>query len=112
MGLDVGVVTIKYLERPGQPVYAFLCHMAGDINLGLYDSEYENDADYPGYPYTWGGGWEGNTLVDYSQPYLSWKAAQWADRQGISSQEKEELERWIAGLLWNDADMVTLFVTV
>ena len=112
MGLDVGVVTVQYLERPRQPVYGFLGHMAGDINLGWQDPDFENDPDYVGDGYMWGGGWEGNTVVDYTRQYLNWKAAQWADSQGISPEGKAELERWIADLPYNDADMVTLFMTV
>ncbi len=95
MGLDVGVVTIKYIEMPLQPVYGFLGHMAVDINLGWQDPDYENDPNYACDPYTWGGGWEGNTLVDYSRSYLSWKAVQWTDTQGISPRGKRS---WNAGL--------------
>ncbi len=49
MGLDVGVVTIDYLERPGQPMYGFLQALMTDPDAG---SEFD-PFDYEG---SWGDG--------------------------------------------------------
>ena len=78
MAMDVGVVTINYLERPGEPVRDFLLHLASDLSLGFNDEEYEEET-HDDEHYTWGGGWGGNTFVEFSRPYLSWKAEQWVD---------------------------------
>ena len=83
MGLDVGVVTIKYLDAPERPVHEFLLHLASDASLGCDDEEYEegmgNDE-----PHAWGGGWEGNAFVEFSRSYLNWKADQWVSSQSIN----------------------------
>jgi hypothetical protein len=90
MGLDVGVVNITYLERPDEPIYDFLWAMASG-QLGE----------------DWGGGWEGNALVEYERENLIEKATEWADGQGLEAQERTQLLQWVDELPW-DGDAVML----
>ena len=106
MGLDVGVVKINYLVAPESPVNEFLLHLASDASLGCEDEEYE-EATNDGESYTWGGGWEGNVLVEFSRSYLNWKADRWVNSARIGSEEQTAVRRWIDGLPWEN-DMVML----
>ena len=89
MGLDVGVVNITYLERPDEPIYEFLWAMASG-QLGE----------------DWGGGWEGNALVEYHRESLTAKANQWADGEGLESQQRTQLLQWIEELPWRGNDIM------
>ena len=112
MGLSVGVVTIKYLEEPRKPVRDFLFQIASDVSLGFDDEEYEEETQ-DDEPYTWGGGWGANTFVEFSRPYLDWKAERWATSQSIDSVARDTVRRWIADLPWtNETDMVMLHLNV
>ncbi len=110
MGMSVGVVTIKYLDEPGKSVRDFLFHLASDVSLGFDDDEYEattHDDEH----YTWGGGWGGNTFVEFSWSYLEWRAGRWVDSEDMGAEGKTALEHWIASLPWQD-DMVMLHLNV
>ena len=106
MGLDVGVVTISYLEAPESPAYDFLLHLARDVFLGCDDEEYEEDT-HDGELYTWGGSWGGNTVVEFSRSYLTWKADGWAKDQSVGAEGQDALQRWIGDLPWSN-DMIML----
>ena len=98
MGLDVGVVTINYLERPRQPIYGFL-------NDLLNEASWESDAsdDDP----AWSASWEGNGLVEYSRGYLERRSNQWADSQSLDLSERTALTSWLDSLPWRN-DMIML----
>ncbi len=106
MGLDIGVVTIDYLDRPETPVKEFLFHLATDAFLGCADEEYEEDTNDEE-QYIWGGSWGGNTLVEFSRSYLNWKADRWVSNQSIGAEERITIRRWIDELPWEN-DMVML----
>ena len=106
MGLDVGVVTIEYLDTPERPVSEFLLHLAGDEALGYDDEDYE-DATGDDEHYAWGGGWGGNAVVEFSRDYLNWKVDQWVSNQSIGAEERDSVQRWISELPWEN-DMVML----
>ncbi|MBM3943093.1 MAG: hypothetical protein FJ316_09260 [SAR202 cluster bacterium] len=89
MGLDVGVVNITYLEYPNEPVYDFLCALAG--------GELGED---------WGGGWGGNALVEFRKYSLLQKAGNWAEDKGLATQERELLRQWIEDLPWRNDDIM------
>ena len=110
MRLAVGVVTIKYLNEPDRLVNEFLSHLVDDASLGCDDEEYEVDT-HNDEPYMWGGGWEGNMLVEFSRPYLNWKADQWVNSQGIGTETRDAVQRWIDELPWNN-DMIMLHLGV
>ena len=91
MGLDIGVVRITYLDRPGQPVYDFLRALAaGDF----FDE-------------SWGGGWAGNALVEFQREQLLREASDWAQDQGLGAPGRDALRQWIEALSW-DGDTIML----
>ena len=90
MGLDVGVVKIAYLERPGEPTYNFL----RDLAAGELDED-------------WGGGWDGNAFVEYRREQLTAQAIQWVLRRNLGDNERDTLRRWIDDLPW-DGDTIML----
>jgi hypothetical protein len=83
MGLDVGVVNITYLDRPAEPIYAFLWAVA-EGRIGEH----------------WGGGWLGNALVEYEREILIENATEWADSRGLDAQQRSQLLQWIEELPW------------
>ena len=110
MGMSVGVVTITYLDESREPVRDFLFHLASDVSLGFGDEEYEEETDDVE-PYTWGGRWGANTFVEFSRPYLDWKAERWVNRVGVDAEAKGYVQQWVANLPWND-DMIMLHLNV
>lgn len=99
MGLDVGVVTIEYLERPGQPIYNFLFDLMLDPDTSRGDNPWDAD--------TWGGSWDNNGLYEFSRVGLRRRANNWANHKGLGQAEKAKLRRWIRNLPWQD-DLITL----
>ena len=90
MGLDVGVVTFKYLERPRGPTYRFVCHLA--------ESYCESD---------WEFGEGGNTLAQYLPETLERLADKYAESEGMRREEREAVMGWVKALPW-DNGVVTL----
>ena len=94
MGLDVGVVTIQYLERPQEPVYRFLNELLNEAAEGL---EVEDDDDW-----VWEGSWEGNSLVEFSQDYLERRTIAWATNNNVGDDGRAVLANWVSALPWRD----------
>ena len=89
MGLDVGIVNIKYLDAPIQPVSGFLSELAGE---DLYDG--------------WGGGWDGNAFLEIYQEDLERRAREYALGQGLSHDDKDKLMAWVRALPWERDDIM------
>ncbi len=106
MGLDVGVVTIKYLDAPEEPVNKFLLHLARDTSLGGDDEEYEDDT-HDDEQYAWGGGNGGNAFVELSRSYVNWKADQWVKGHSVGAEGRDAIQRWISDLPWKN-EMIML----
>lgn len=85
MGLDVGVVSIKYLDRPEQPVYDFLWAVVH----GRFDGD-------------WGGSWSENVFTEFEKETVFQHADDWARERGLGTREHEVLRRWLEGLPWQD----------
>ena len=94
MGLDIGVVTLGYLERPTGPTYKFARHLA----------EYYWEAD-------WQFGEGGNTLAQYLPVTLERLAEEYAESQSLTADEKAELLKWVNALP-SDTGAVTLHFSV
>lgn len=88
MGLDVGVVTIEYLERPGQPMYGFLQDL-------MVDPEAGSEFDPFDYETSWGDSWEGNAFYEFERDVLLRRADGWAVRQNLDATERATLLRWV-----------------
>ena len=91
MGLDVGVVTFEYLERPVQPMYGFLQALAADPDAG-------SEFDPFDYESSWGDSWEGNALYEFERDVLLRRADGWATQNGLKANERTVLLQWIHSL--------------
>ncbi len=102
MGLDVGVVSIEYLERPAQPMYGFLQDLMADPNVG---TEFDPFDYVPG----WGDGWEGNAFYEFDRDVLLRRADGWAVKKNLDAVDRAMLLRWVDDLPYRgDAIMLHL----
>ena len=93
MGLDVGVVQIDYLDRPGKAAYDLLCHL----------NDNADEAD-------WSASSAGNTFVEYTRDTLLERANEFASTNRLTRSEKDGLRSWTDGLPWKD-DVIMLHLT-
>ena len=101
MGLDVGVVTIEYLERPAQPMYGFLQDLMAEPDVGI-----DEDDEYEGY---WGDGWGENAFYEFYRDGLTARANGWANEKNLSTTDRDALLEWINRLPYRgDAVMLHL----
>lgn len=91
MGLDVGVVSIEYLERPGQPMHGFLQDLMADPDTG-------RELDPFDYQYSWGDGWEGNAFYEFERDVLLRRADSWAMQKRLDASDRAVLLQWVDGL--------------
>lgn len=82
MGLDVGVVSIKYLERPDQPIYDFLWQVAE------YDSQ------------NWGEVWDGNAILETTRSWMLNKARKYIRDNRVTKEDADKVVAWVRGLPW------------
>ncbi len=102
MGLDVGVVSIEYLERPAQLMYGFLQDLMADPDVG---TEFDPFDYVPG----WGDGWEGNAFYEFDRDVLLRRADGWAVKKNLDAVERAMLLRWVDDLPYRgDAIMLHL----
>lgn len=89
MGLDVGVVKIKYTEAPKEPARSFLIELAaGDFGVG------------------WGGGWDGNVFLEMYKEDLEGRAREYASQYNLSHCDAAKVLSWIRGLPWEGDDIM------
>ena len=101
MAMDVGVVTIKYLDHPPRLVSEFLSDFSSGSLLGLEGTESDEEA--------WGGGWGRDSLLEFSRSHMERRAQEWADLGDADPAVRETLRNWIAALPWqNDTIMLHL----
>ncbi len=91
MGLDVGVVTIEYLERPDWPIYGFLQALMSDPDVGTEFDPFDYEAG-------WGDGWEGNAFYEFNRDVLLGRADGWAMQKNLGANDRAMLLRWIDAL--------------
>ena len=88
MGLDVGVVNIKYIVAPTEPARGFLFDLAGgELNEG------------------WIGGWDGNVFLQILREDLERRAREYASGQSLSRDDSGKLISWIEDLPWEQDDI-------
>ena len=91
MGLDVGVVSIDYLDRPGQPMYRFMWELMANPDTGMGDTA--GDDEY------WDGGGTGESaFYEFTRDGLVNRANGWAAAQNIGDTERSTLLDWIENL--------------
>lgn len=82
MGLDIGIMRVEYLERPGGIVYEFAEHMAVEGVDGAY---------------MWG---EGHSWIPFTQRHALRMLDDFSRERGLSPQEQEEVRAWLESLPW------------
>jgi hypothetical protein len=95
MSLDVGIVTIEYMDSPAQPAEEFLFDLLLNPYTGVDDDENDDDE-------FWGGSWSGNGLYEFGRAGLISRARNWSDYRSISPSERADLLVWIEDLPWQD----------
>ena len=103
MSLDVGVVTIQYLDQPEEPVYAFLNDLLDEAAWGL-DAEEDDE-------FVWDASWAGNGLVEFDQGYLDRRMTQWATDRNLGATEQAVLADWSSSLPWKDNGIIMLHLS-
>ena len=83
MGLDVGVVQIDYLDRPGGAAYRFAWHLAG---------EWDDDA--------WEVSSGDNVVAEFDYGHLTNRAYRFIVSENLSSNEAHQIMRWVRSLPW------------
>ena len=92
MGLDVGVVSIEYLSRPGGATYDFLWY----LNVNAEQAE-------------WLTGAEGSTFIEITSDTMDEQLCRFQSKNKISPGDIEGVRRWIDALPWkNDVIMLHL----
>ena len=90
MGLDIGIISIQYLERPSGHSYRFMWEMAIEASVAGYMS---GDGNNWGYFYKH----EVRELLDA-----------FAKREGLSSEDEQTVWAWVESLQWMDNDLIEL----
>ena len=83
MGLDIGIMKVEYMERPGGVVYDFACEMAAD---GAFDA------------YMFG---VGNSWIPFTQRQVLRMLDKFTRERGLSPQERLEIRSWVESLPWH-----------
>ena len=92
MGLDIGVVSIAYLDRPSQPMYGFMWDLMADPETGLGDA-LGDDGLY------WDGGGTGESaFYEFTRDGLIERANGWAAEKNLAAIERQSLLNWIESL--------------
>ena len=88
MGMDIGIISINYLQRPRGVVYEFAQHMAAE---GAFNA----------YMFGEGGSW-----IPFSLRQTLRLLADYAREHNLSKAQREEIRRWLATLPWfGDSDV-------
>ena len=114
MGLDIGVVSIQYLERPEPPMYEFMLDLRLNSMIGLRDYYADSDSRDDADDMDDGGSdeiWNDGGFCEFTRNGLMKRASGWAIRKNLTPSEKAQLWDWIASLPWrNDFLMLHLGV--
>ena len=90
MGLDVGVVSINYLDRPIGAIYDFLWY----LNVNAEQAE-------------WLTGAEGSTFIEITRDTMDEQVRRFQSENKLSQNASERISRWIASLPWK-GDVIML----
>lgn len=82
MGLDIGIMKVEYVERPGGVVYDFAWHLA---------QEAADDAYMSG---------EGNSWIPFTQRQVLRMLDGFTRERGLAPTERLEVRSWLASLPW------------
>lgn len=92
MGLDVGVVSINYLERPIGVIYRFLWYLNHNAE----------EAD-------WLTGSEGSTFIELTDDTMDEQVRRFQSQNKLSPSDLEGVRRWIDALPWKNGVIMLHF---
>ena len=92
MSLSIGVVTIEYLDYPGDLVDSFMRSLMENPSVGLDDMDAVDDDFWDGH-----GGF-GNAFYEFEKGGLINRANGWATERNLSSNDRDALIRRIENL--------------
>ena len=104
MGLDIGVVKIEYLERPGQPMYRFMQDLMANPGIGTDMDLFDDDS-------VWEASDEGNAFYEIERDQLLRRADGWAVKNRIDAADRARLLQWVDDLPWR-GDFIMLHLNV
>ena len=90
MGLDVGVVSINYLDQPHGATYDFLWYL--NVNAEVAE---------------WLTGSEGSTFIEITRETMDEQVRRFQSENKLSQNASERISRWIASLPWK-GDVIML----
>ena len=93
MGLDVGAVQIRYLDRPLKAAYDFLWH----LNLNANETAWNVTAP-------------GNTFVEYLRENMLEQLDDYVALKSLSQSDAAVIRGWIRELPWRD-DVIMLHLS-
>ena len=83
MGLDIGVVRIRYLDRPSGAAYRFAWNLAGEWDYG-----------------SWQVSSGENSFMEFEYNHLINRAAEYVSAEGLGSNDAHHVMRWVRNLPW------------
>ena len=92
MGLDIGAVQIKYMERPGGVALKFAWYLA----------VHSHEAG-------WEVGSDGNVIAEYDLDTVLGLVNDYVKSEGLGSDDKAAILKWVHSLPWKN-DVVMLHV--
>ena len=87
MGLDIGIISIEYLERPRGIAYEFAWELAVEASVG-------------GYMYG-----EGNNWGALSKGQVSGLIDTFAQQKALTREQTTEIRSWVESLPWDGDDI-------
>ena len=87
MGLDIGIISIRYLERPLGVAYEFAWELAAEANAFAYM------------------GGPGNSYGPFNRGQLSRMLQSFAQQRSLTQEQISEIQSWIDSLPWNGDDI-------
>ncbi len=105
MSLSIGVVNVRYLEEPAQPILQFMADLRSSPTTGL--DAYYGDLDARGLADPLGDDredehWEDGGFCEFRRAGMMRRATGWATEKSLSQSERTLLLDWLANLPWND----------
>ena len=87
MGLDVGVMTFQYLEKPDDLLYDFLWHLH-------WQTSFDNEV--------WQVSEGMNTILEIERPLMLKHATEFVSEDKIDEASEKRIFKWIEDLPWDE----------
>ena len=87
LGLDIGTLSISFLERPGEAAYEFAWEMAAQANVDGYM------------------GGDGNCWGAFTKEQVRGMLSDFSSDNGLSSRQEAAVWAWVESLPWDGDDI-------